>query len=91
MEIVDLTEDRKEIFCLCLEDWSADAKEAGPRRRQWLDRSEKHGLRERENQKHWTVHLDEFFDHHLMDKPAPGWLKEGVPHLKLDEHIGERL
>ena len=32
-----------------------------------------------------------FFDHHLMGKSAPEWLREGVPHLKLDEHIAERL
>lgn len=45
MKIVDLTEDKKDLFCLCLEDWSEEAKEAGPKRRQWLDRCEKHGLR----------------------------------------------
>ncbi len=45
MKIVDLTEDKKDLFCLCLEDWSEEAKEAGPKRRQWLERSEKLGLR----------------------------------------------
>jgi len=45
MKIIDLTEDKKDLFCLCLEDWSDEAKEAGPKRRQWLDRSEKLGLR----------------------------------------------
>jgi GNAT superfamily N-acetyltransferase len=45
MKIVDLSEEKKELFCLCLEDWSEDAKEAGPKRRQWLDRSQKLGLR----------------------------------------------
>ncbi|MBN1944876.1 MAG: GNAT family N-acetyltransferase [Bradymonadales bacterium] len=46
MQVVDLTEDRKDLFCLCLEDWSADAREAGPKRRQWLDRCQEHcGLR----------------------------------------------
>lgn len=46
MKVIDLTEDRKELFCLCLEDWSEEAKESGPRRRQWLDQSQKHrGLR----------------------------------------------
>ncbi len=38
MKVVDLPEDRKDLFCLCLEDWSEEAREAGPRRRQWLDR-----------------------------------------------------
>jgi len=46
MKIIDLPEDKKDLFCLCLEDWSADAREAGPKRRQWLDRSQQHhGLR----------------------------------------------
>ena len=45
MKIVDLPDEKKELFCLCLEDWSAEAKEAGPKRRQWLDRSQQHGLR----------------------------------------------
>ncbi len=45
MRIVDLTEDRKDIFCLCLEDWSEEAKEAGPKRREWLERAQKRGLR----------------------------------------------
>jgi GNAT superfamily N-acetyltransferase len=45
MRIVDLTDDKKELFCLCLEDWSEDAREAGPKRRQWLDRCLQHGLR----------------------------------------------
>jgi dipeptidyl aminopeptidase/acylaminoacyl peptidase len=43
---------------------------------------EKHGLRERENQKHWTVHQDEFFDHFLLGKPRPEWMEKGVPYLE---------
>jgi dipeptidyl aminopeptidase/acylaminoacyl peptidase len=44
--------------------------------------TEKHGLRERENQKHWTVHQDEFFDHFLLGKPRPDWMEKGVPYLE---------
>jgi dienelactone hydrolase len=43
---------------------------------------EKHGLRERENQKHWSVHQDEFFDHFLLGKPRPEWMEKGVPYLE---------
>ena len=43
---------------------------------------EKHGLRERDNQKYWTVHLDEFFDHFLLGKPEPEWMSKGVPYLE---------
>jgi len=43
---------------------------------------EKHGLRERENQKHWTVHMAEFFDHYLLAGPRPEWMDKGVPYLE---------
>ena len=45
MKIVDVTEDNKDLFCLCLEDWSDDAKASGPKRRQWVDENQKKGLR----------------------------------------------
>ncbi len=38
---------------------------------------EPHGLRNRDNMKHWTVHMDEFFDHYLLGKPTPEWMDEG--------------
>ncbi|MGZ7065052.1 MAG: prolyl oligopeptidase family serine peptidase [Candidatus Aminicenantales bacterium] len=43
---------------------------------------EKHGLRERENQKYWTVYMDDFFDHFLLGKPRPEWMDKGVPYLE---------
>ncbi len=43
---------------------------------------EPHGLRQRDNQKHWTVHMDEFFDHFLLGKPTPEWMEKGVPYLE---------
>jgi GNAT superfamily N-acetyltransferase len=46
MDVIDLNDANKNLFCLCLEDWSDDAKEAGPKRRAWVDRCQKHrGLR----------------------------------------------
>jgi dipeptidyl aminopeptidase/acylaminoacyl peptidase len=42
---------------------------------------EKHGLRQRENQKHWTVHLAEYFDYFFKDAPKPDWMEHGVPYL----------
>jgi dipeptidyl aminopeptidase/acylaminoacyl peptidase len=53
-------------------------------------KGENHGLAKAANQKDYTVRMREFFDHYLCGKPAPGWLKEGVPHLKLEEHLKER-
>lgn len=43
---------------------------------------ELHGLRNRDNQKHWTVHQDEFFDHFLKGAPKPDWMEHGVPYLE---------
>ena len=42
---------------------------------------ELHGLRNRDNQKNWTVHMDEFFDHYLLGKPRPEWMDKGVRFL----------
>jgi dipeptidyl aminopeptidase/acylaminoacyl peptidase len=42
---------------------------------------EKHGLRDRENMKHWTVHMDEYFDYFLKGAPRPEWMEKGVPYL----------
>ena len=40
---------------------------------------EGHGLGQRQNQKDWAVRMQQFFDHYLMDAPAPVWMEEGVP------------
>jgi dipeptidyl aminopeptidase/acylaminoacyl peptidase len=42
---------------------------------------EKHGLRQRENQKHWTVHMAEYFDYFFKNAPKPDWMEHGVPYL----------
>jgi hypothetical protein len=47
---------------------------------------EVHNLRGREQQKYWTVHLDEFFDHFLKGAPEPDWMRQGTDFL----HRGER-
>ena len=54
-------------------------------------KGENHGLRKPENMKDYTVRMREFFDHHLKGKPAPKWLVEGVPALKMADHLDERL
>lgn len=41
-----------------------------------------HGLRDRDDMKYWTVHMDEFFDHYLLGKPKPEWMDKGVPYLQ---------
>ena len=42
---------------------------------------EGHGLTNRDNQRHWTVHMAEFFDHYLLGAPRPEWMEKGVPYL----------
>jgi dipeptidyl aminopeptidase/acylaminoacyl peptidase len=51
---------------------------------------ENHGLQKPANQKDYTVRMKEFFDHHLMGKPAPDWYVKGVSHLALKDHLKER-
>ena len=53
-------------------------------------KGENHGLVVPANRKDYTIRMKEFFDYHLMGKPAPKWLQEGVPHLKLKDHLEER-
>ncbi|MBA7645146.1 hypothetical protein ES703_52899 [subsurface metagenome] len=52
-------------------------------------KGENHGLRKPENQRDYTIRMRQFFDHHLKGKPAPKWLEEGIPHLKLKDHLKE--
>jgi dipeptidyl aminopeptidase/acylaminoacyl peptidase len=51
---------------------------------------ENHGLRKPANQQDYSVRMREFFDHHLKGAPAPDWWTQGVPRLKLEEHLRER-
>ena len=51
---------------------------------------ENHGLQKPANQKDYTVRMKEFFDHHLMGRPAPAWYTEGVSYLKLKDYLKER-
>jgi len=43
---------------------------------------EPHHLRNLENQKDFQTRMKQFFDHYLMDKPAPDWMVNGLPFLK---------
>jgi len=51
---------------------------------------ENHGLAKAANQKDYARRMDEFFDAKLLGKEAPDWYKEGVPRLKMDEHLKAR-
>lgn len=51
---------------------------------------EEHGIIKRENQKYWTVHLDEWFDYWLKGAPRPKWF-DGVPFLQRGERNVDAL
>jgi dienelactone hydrolase len=51
---------------------------------------ENHGLARRPNQRDYTVRMMEYFDHYLKGAPAPDWMVNGVPRLKMEEHLKER-
>jgi len=51
---------------------------------------ENHGLAKAANQKDYARRMDEFFDAKLLGKEAPDWYKEGVPRLKMDDHLKSR-
>jgi GNAT superfamily N-acetyltransferase len=45
MRVIDLGDQHRALFACCLEDWSAEASEAGPRRACWVERFLERGLR----------------------------------------------
>jgi dipeptidyl aminopeptidase/acylaminoacyl peptidase len=51
---------------------------------------ENHGLAKPANMKDYALRMREFFDVHLKAASAPGWLKEGVARVNMDDHLRER-
>ncbi|HSL72560.1 MAG TPA: prolyl oligopeptidase family serine peptidase [Longimicrobiales bacterium] len=51
---------------------------------------ENHGLARPVNQRDYATRMSEWFDHHLKGAPAVDWIKDGVPRLKMDEHLRQR-
>jgi dipeptidyl aminopeptidase/acylaminoacyl peptidase len=51
---------------------------------------ENHGLARPANQKDYALRLTEWFDTFLRDQPAPQWLQDGIPRLKMEEHLKSR-
>ncbi len=46
---------------------------------------EPHGLRKRQNQKDYTMRLQQFFDHFLKGAPEPEWMEKGIPYLEREK------
>jgi dipeptidyl aminopeptidase/acylaminoacyl peptidase len=51
---------------------------------------ENHGLARPVNQRDYASRMTEWFDHHLQGKPAADWIKNGVPRLRMQEHLLSR-
>lgn len=51
---------------------------------------ENHGLARPTNQKDYAVRMGEWFDHYLEGKPAPDWMKDGIPRIRMEDHLRER-
>ena len=52
---------------------------------------ENHGLARQPNMQDYMIRMKEFFDYHLMNQPAPDWLENGVPRLKMNDDVTARL
>lgn len=53
-------------------------------------KGENHGLSKPEDMKDYTIRMREFFDHYLKGAPAPKWMEDGIPLLKMKEHLDSR-
>jgi dipeptidyl aminopeptidase/acylaminoacyl peptidase len=51
---------------------------------------ENHGLAKPANQKDYAARMKEYFDYHLTGAPEADWIKDGVPRLKMEDHLKER-
>lgn len=49
---------------------------------------EPHGLGRTANRKDWAIRMQQFFDHYLMDAPAPEWMERGVPAIFKGKSLG---
>jgi dipeptidyl aminopeptidase/acylaminoacyl peptidase len=52
---------------------------------------EPHGVRRWANRKDWAIRMQQFFDHYLMDAPAPVWMVKGVPAVLKGKAFGLEL
>ena len=50
-----------------------------------------HGLSDLPDKRDWAIRMQQFFDHYLMDAPAPVWLEVGVPAVKKGKTLGLEL
>jgi dipeptidyl aminopeptidase/acylaminoacyl peptidase len=54
-------------------------------------KGEGHSLRKFPNRLDYSLRVKEFFDHYLLGKPAPLWIREGVTLLEMNDHLQELM
>jgi len=52
---------------------------------------EAHNLKQWPNRMDLSIRMSQFFDHYLLDKPAPVWMTDGIPALKKGKESGYEL
>lgn len=52
---------------------------------------ERHGIRNRHNQRDFTIRMQQFFDHYLQGAPPPTWMVDGIPALQKGRTLGHEL
>jgi dipeptidyl aminopeptidase/acylaminoacyl peptidase len=52
---------------------------------------EPHGLRKHQNRVDWQIRMQQFFDHYLVDAPAPVWMVDGIPATRKGSDLGLEL
>jgi len=52
---------------------------------------EGHGLSKYPNRRDFAIRMQQFFDHYLVDTPAPVWMTEGVPAIHKGKTLGLEL
>ena len=45
MKVIDLTDEHKQLYFVCLEDWSEEMKEAGSHKETWYNEMKENDLR----------------------------------------------
>ncbi|OYV71367.1 MAG: S9 family peptidase, partial [Gemmatimonadetes bacterium 21-71-4] len=67
--------------------WYNDLRNAGKNVILLTYVGENHGLAKPVNQRDYAMRMAQFFDHYLLGAPAPDWMVNGVPRLKMDAEL----
>ena len=54
-------------------------------------KGEGHHLNKEANMLDYIQRRLDFFNHHVKGDPPADWIKEGIPHIKMNHHLHQRL